>query len=256
VSTTEHETHVRAKVRGALPGEQWREYVSAGAERAYDAPLAGARAEAKGLRRKGRLVAAHKREQGAYKIRVRGWDRKYQGRDPLDKAYTSRSVALGPVKFGSKKLQLRKPTKAEERAELVRAVAGSGVSRLVVGVAGGAAVTDAMKDAQARKVAQIKAVPRRGLSAVTERKVEKMDGLVAVRAELVSKGLIAAVGRRAAGAGRRVVAPATGKFDDLVAARRKALKGKAMKYGGIAAAGTAASVAAGTAAGNVLSPRR
>jgi len=252
-TTKEQRPSTGAKVRGALPGESWREYVSPGAEKAYDGPLRANREEAHKLARKGRLVAAHKREKAAYKIRVRGYDRKHKGENPVEKAYTSRAFTAGPVKYASKKLQIRKPTKGEERAEQLRAVLGGvGTIKLAAGAGAGALVTDAVKDAKDKSKKATVAVKSK--IKPEETKVTKSDeprSLVEIRKDWdeISKGPLSFL--RAAGgkALNKVTSPIT-----------EPLKKKAKKYALYGAAGVGGTVAAGTAvgtaAGNTVSPRR
>lgn len=264
-STKEQSPSTGARVRGALPGDAWRAYVSSGAEKAYDGPLKPGREEAAKLAHKGRLVAAHKREKASYKIRVRGYDRKRRGEAPLAKAYTSRTVAVGPVKYASKKLQLRKPTKGEERAEQLRALLGGvGTVKLAAGAGAGALVTDAVKDAQNKSKKAANAV-RSAVTKPEETKVTKnLEGrtllgpiapdaprsLVEIRkdAEEVSKVLGALKGL-----GSKMLSKVTSPITEP-------LKKKAKKYALYGAAGLGGTVAAGsavgTAAGNSLSPRR
>ena len=141
-------TGTRAKVRALLPGESWSDEVSEGANRAYEGPLKPQREEAAKLRRHGRLRAAHKAERASYRIRVRGYDRKY-GDKPVAKGYSSTKTALGPFTHSSRKLILRKPTKGEVRTEQIKAVLGGVTSaKLILGAGAGALATDAVKDAQ------------------------------------------------------------------------------------------------------------
>lgn len=259
-TTSEQSPSTGAKVRGALPGDSWREFVSEGAQKAYDGPLSGQREEAHKLARKGRLVAAHKREKASYKIRVRGYARqrsaatnKELAREVVDKAYTSRSFTAGPVKYASKKLQLRKPTKGEERAEQLRALLGGvGTVKLAAGAGAGALVTDAVKDARDKSQKATRAVKDK--IKPEETKVTKTDeprSLVEIRKdwEEISKGPIGWVKGLGAKALSRVTSPIT-----------EPLKKKAKKYTMYGAAGAAGTVAAGTAvgtaAGNTVSPRR
>jgi hypothetical protein len=248
-TTKEQRPSTGAKVRGALPGESWREYVSPGAEKAYDGPLRSNRTEAHKLARKGRLVAAHKREKAAYKIRVRGYDRKHRGENPVEKAYTSRSVALGPVKYATKKLQLRKPTKGEERAEQLRAVLGGvGTIKLAAGAGAGALVTDAVKDAKDKsKKATVAVKSKIAKEPAVTKSLEPRD-LVDIQ-----KDWVGTAGKIIGGLGAAAGAAAGAK--KLIPQITKPLKRKALKYAGIGAAGAAGTVAAGTAVGNTLSPR-
>lgn len=332
-TTKEQSPSTRAKVRGALPGEGWREYVSPGAQKAYDGPLSTQREEAHKLARKGRLVAAHKREKAAYKIRVRGYDRKH-GKDlnvklaaeAVEKAYTSRSVAVGPVKYATKKLQLRKPTKGEERAEQLRAVLGGvGTIKLAAGAGAGALVTDAVKDAKDRSKKatvtvknKIKPEETKVTKSVDDlatrvtmgsivldapdRIVSKSDSLSLVEiSKVFGLGAVKAMAGNAYRTGgvrgvldtarqqyKAPIMPGGGSAADAVSSFMKPaatagaaaggtaaagwgakklmqryapavaepLKKKAKKYALYGAAGAAGTVAAGTAAGNALSPRR
>lgn len=254
-------------MRGALPvGDDWREYVSAGAERAYDGPLSESRQEAEILTKKGRVVAAHKREKASYKIRVRGYDRKNRGEKPVEKAYSSKTIAVGPVKYATKNLRLRKPTKGEERAEQLRAVLGGvGTVKLAAGAGAGALITDAAKDAQARSKKAAASVKDK-LSTTEESKMTKsfseLEHRVTVASIVtdapqrivkadsvdlvdISKG---PVGWIKAGAGK-----ALGKVTSPIT---EPLKKKAKKYALIGAGGIAGATAVGTAAGNTVSPRR
>ena len=252
-SSSEERPSTSAKVRGAPPGDSWRQYVSAGAEKAYDGPLEPSREEAKRLAKRGRLVAAHKREKAAYKIRVRGYARKHRGDAPVAKGYMTRTVTAGPVKYTSKKLQLRKPTKGEERAEQLRAVLGGvGTVKLAAGAGAGALVTDAVKDTQDRSKRAAHAVKDR--IKPEETKVTKSDeprDLVTIQKEWdeIAKGPLGFL----RGVGSKALQKVTSPITDP-------LKKKAKKYALYGAAGLGGTVAAGsavgTAAGNTVSPRR
>lgn len=138
-----------SRIRAGLPGDSWRPYVSRGAERAYDGPLAPARAEAKQLRRKGRLVAAHRREKGAYKIRARGYDRKRLGLEPVEKAVVRRVVKVGPYKTVNTRMSLRRPGKHERRREDLVAVANAlGGARTVAAIGAGSGITAMVSNAK------------------------------------------------------------------------------------------------------------
>lgn len=134
-----------SRIRAGLPGDSWRPYVRSGAERAYDGPLAPARAEAKQLRRRGRLVAAHRREKGAYLIRARGYDRKRLGVEPFEKAYTKDVMRIGPYTRSRTRMTLRKPDRAERRRENLvatgRALGGlRAAAALTIGTSAGAGI--------------------------------------------------------------------------------------------------------------------
>jgi hypothetical protein len=265
-TTKEQRPSTGAKVRGALPGEAWREYVSPGAEKAYDGPLSAQREEAHKLARKGRLVAAHKREKAAYKIRVRGYDRKRRGEDPLEKAYTSHVFTAGPVKYASRKLRMRKLTPGEQRAEQMKVIlGGAGSVKLLAGAGAGALATDAFKDAQDKSkkvsVAVKSKIKKPEETKVTKslanldhrvtmgtiildapQRIEKADSLPLVE---IQKGPLSWIKQ---GAKKLVSRPVNAITDPL--------KKKAKKYALYGAAGAAGTVAAGTAVGNTVSPRR
>lgn len=135
------------KVRGGLPGDKWREHVSEGAKRAYDYPLAQQRQDASALRRKGRLVEAHRKEKASYKIRVRGYARKSDGDKQVEKAWTKNVTRIGPYTRSKSRLSLLPKSKAERRNETIRAVGSSlGGIRTVAALGGGAAIGDVVTD--------------------------------------------------------------------------------------------------------------
>lgn len=150
MSKDEPQVSRRAKIRGGLPGDQWRDYVSSGARHAYDAPLAPGRAEAHQLRRKGRLVAAHRAEKRAYRIRVRGYDRKHRGGEKVTKGYSSETRQVGPYRHKKTSLRLGKPSATELRTERIKAIGSAvGASRLpmlLLAGSGGAVALDALND--------------------------------------------------------------------------------------------------------------
>jgi hypothetical protein len=148
-----------SRIRGGLPGEEWRKHVSEGSERAYEGPLAPSRAEARQLRHKGRLIAAHRKEKGAFKIRARGYDRKMRGEEPVKKAmgrnpakvllknkdlhYKKTVHRIGPYQKTSVDLRNTPPSRSEERRENViaagKALGGVRTAAAVALGAGGGA---------------------------------------------------------------------------------------------------------------------
>lgn len=136
----------RARVRAVHPsGDEWRKHVSSGAARAYDGPLEPSAKEAKALAKKGRLVAAHKREKGRYRIRVRGYDRKYRPEEyeEVGKAVKQTAQKIGPYSKKVTEIRLKKPSKAERRTEVIRAVGSSiGGTKVAAGAAGGVAASE------------------------------------------------------------------------------------------------------------------
>ena len=137
--------------RAHLPGDQWREFVSPGALAAYDQALAPARAEARSMRRRGRLVAASRREERARKIRARGYDRARiaaeAAEEPVGKGYERVVTRVGPYTRSSTTLRLRRPTKSEARSKALADVAralGGARTLAVLGV--GAGTTAAVKE--------------------------------------------------------------------------------------------------------------
>ena len=210
----------RAKVRGGLPGDSWRDHVSSGAERAYDTALAPARRDAAELRRKGRLVAAHRAEKRAYRIRARGYQRKYSPVDQeetlMGKSYDgvskldARAAAHGAGSRAAKRIAAHTPdiryvkqehkigpwttkrttirnkplTKEEERRENMLAVGNAlGGTRAVLAAAAGASGVAAVNEAQQnarRRTRQITSDMARKVEDRTVDKAFTVDDILSV----------------------------------------------------------------------------
>ena len=203
--TQEPAPDIGPKMRAALRpnDDRWREHVSQGALRAYDRPLAAQREEAAALRKRGRLIAAHKREKASYKIRVRGHDRArraavqessgiekgIRGRTAKKAASqvrrTEKTLKIGPFERTIRDMRVGPRSRGEEFAEMARGVGtGLGGAKLAVGAlagaaGGGAAVTAKERAQDARE---------RALAATRiKQKKPDAEGVGDVRKMLVSK---------------------------------------------------------------------
>lgn len=146
----EREPQLPARVRAAVDvGQGWRPHASPGSRRVYDTRLVGQREEARRLRYRLRLKAAHDREAESYRVRRRGWDRRYGGYgevydDEVGKADRKRKrslrrerqrVELGPLRVDRRSLVWARPTAGDAAA---RIISSAGVPRLALAGAGGA----------------------------------------------------------------------------------------------------------------------
>ena len=213
----ERDPVLRSRVRAMLPGDEWREYVNAGAERAYDGPLVPQREEARKLRRRLRYVKAHKTEPNSYKIRVRGYDRRNLGQDPIEKRLvrSRHEVQLGPFKRSVRSLSVGKPTRGEAVSQVMRGAGGAVPRLLLVGGAGALAADALDGDDKKKDESRTKRRLRAAATAVTGAPVGGKDGsmsksLVEIRGDVsdvvLEKGFI----DRAVNAARGVKQRASG----------------------------------------------
>lgn len=177
-----------SRIRGGLPGDSWKPYISEGTRKVYDVKLTGSRETAKKLRHRGRLVAAHRAEKRAYRIRVRGYDRKRRGEEPFGKQWYSEATPfgkgitvtttkLGPFKHSTKEWRIRKPTKAEERRKTLKAVGQSvGGVRTIAALGAGAGISEGLQDFKNRSQNAAKRATTMSISSVQHPAPNKNGG--------------------------------------------------------------------------------
>lgn len=260
----ERDPHVRAKARAVLPGEGWREESSKGAQLAHDKVLPAYRERAKEEGWRERAHAARSIESKRYRIRVRGYDRKYGKYGPSHEEASKSLVEIGKSfdAFDAGLAQMRGTAELDEVAKFFGAVRG------LAGRVGGAAKRGFSEAAEGGKNVFDSGLAAYGAGA---KEFGEAGGLKSARQaamsdadDLASSGWRptkkqAAIGAGAAGgaallaggamagrhlyrrAGRRISNAKIGAAD------------KAKKYALYGGAGLAGTVALGTAAGNTVS---
>jgi hypothetical protein len=259
-------TKRRSRIRAHFPGDEWRGHVSSGAKYAHDEVLQG-----KGKRSR--------------KIRARGYDRRYRSVEKAAKPPAavlargrSRDIKLGPFSYSERHHSNFPMDKHERNVEYARSFFNSKLPVVLVAAGGGAGLAAKLSEDTKKKAKKL-------VSSKEDRNMTKSmdiydilnkswdpsesdyydldDGLI-----LIDKGWLGTGGKLAGGAAltglagygllrggralaRRGAARAATKWAGTEPMREEAKK-KLRKYGLYAGGGLAASIAAGTAAGNAV----
>lgn len=259
----ERDPHLRAKARALLPGDAWREESSEGAQRAHDKVLPQYRERAKEEGWKERAHAARSIEGKRYKIRVRGYDRKYGHYGPnaeaskslveIGKAYDAYDAGWVAMYGTDDLMEVEKFLGAS--MGFARRVAGAAKRGFSGGIDEGKSVFDsglAAYGAGAREFGEAG-----GMAAGRQALKNDADEL-ASSGWRPTKKQAAVAGGAAAGAGLLAGGALAGRHLYRRAGKRLAsakanAADKAKRYALYGGAGLAGTVALGTAAGNTVS---